>query len=130
MPQTGGLYMDLSLKDNLSFYADLYDIREHRFTENRHIKKLGLLPFFNKRISELSGGFQRLAAFTAVLSVAPKMLFLDEPFSGIDQSKKELMVSILDELLEDIDLFVITSPNEKKFRLADRILELDKGHIL
>lgn len=130
LPQSGGLYMDLTLEENLGVYADLYAVRNKTGYVEQMMSDLELFDHLHKRISDLSGGFQRLAAFLAVLSVRPKVLLMDEPFSGVDTTKTLIMKSILADLANSLDLMILTSPDKETFSLANRIIKLKNGLIV
>ena len=85
MPQTFSLYGDLSVEENLHFYAGLFGLNRNRFQDK---KKLlygfsGLGPFHNRRAAALSGGMKQKLALSCALIHDPEVLVLDEPTTGV-----------------------------------------------
>jgi ABC-2 type transport system ATP-binding protein len=87
MSQKFALYHDLTVGENLSFYAGVYGVKErNRLVEVMEL--IGLLSLENERVSDLSTGWkQRLALGTAIVH-QPRLLFLDEPTSGVDPTAR------------------------------------------
>lgn len=85
-----GQYEELSVWENLQFYASMYQINDqHRL--NMLLDRYGLTPFRNTLAGALSGGYQRRLALICALAHNPKVLFLDEPTAGIDPVTRKLL---------------------------------------
>ncbi len=108
MSQKFALYDDLTVKENLSFYAGVYGIEDERQIAHV-ISLLGLSGLENERATHLSTGWrQRLALGTAIVH-SPKLLFLDEPTSGIDPNARRAFWDLIYDLVDaGITAFVTT----------------------
>lgn len=108
MSQKFALYDELTVEENLSFYAGVYGIRDHSRVESV-IEMVGLRGLENERGSNLSTGWrQRLALGTAIVH-NPKLLFLDEPTSGVDPTARRAFWDLIYDLVgEGITAFVTT----------------------
>ncbi len=108
MSQKFSLYHDLTVRENLAFYAGVYGVRgQSRLDEV--VDLLGLHDFENERVSNLSTGYkQRLALGTAIIH-RPQLLFLDEPTSGVDPTARRAFWDLIYELVEEgVTAFVTT----------------------
>jgi ABC-2 type transport system ATP-binding protein len=112
MSQRFGLYSDLSVLENLHFYADLYGVP--RRGRGSRIEELlafaGLTPFQNRFAGNLSGGMKQKLGLACTLVHTPRVLFLDEPTSGVDPVSRRDFWRILYRLLrEKVTIFVSTA---------------------
>jgi ABC-type multidrug transport system ATPase subunit len=130
VPQTGGLYGQLSVQDNLLLRRRLYGRGNGRVEEAWYIKELGLLPLLSRRFAELSGGFQRLATLAAALHVQPAWLLLDEPFGGVDPSKRQILLERLGEISRALRLHVITVPAPEELPEVNKWIRLEEGQLI
>jgi len=124
-----GQYEELSVWENLKFYASMYGV-----TDKEHLKSLldryHLTPFKNKRAGTLSGGYQRRLALVCALAHEPKVLFLDEPTAGIDPVTRKLLWDDFYRLsTEGKTLFVTTHYMEEAQRCHE-LAFLSSGHIV
>ncbi len=98
------------------------------------LEKVGLNGLALKEMSpfHLSAGQQRLAAIAAVLAMQPRVLFLDEPIAGLDQSGQERLFALLRDLnkVSKLTVVVVTHRLEHVAALADKFLVLDQGRIV
>jgi len=88
--QSFGQYEDLSVWENLKFYASMYHVTDEQWLSSL-IDRYDLDQFKYQRAGELSGGYQRRLALACALSHKPKVLFLDEPTAGIDPVTRKLL---------------------------------------
>jgi ABC-2 type transport system ATP-binding protein len=112
MSQRFGLYADLSVMENIDFYADLYNvprrIRSERIDRLLSFSNLG--PFIGRRAGHLSGGMKQKLALTCALVHTPRVLLLDEPTNGVDPVSRRDFWKILHQLLrENVTIFVSTA---------------------
>jgi ABC-2 type transport system ATP-binding protein len=112
MPQRFGLYQDLTVMENLMFYADLFSvpkkIRAHRIDQLFSFSRLG--PFSDRLAGALSGGMKQKLGLTCALIHSPQLLLLDEPTNGVDPVSRRDFWKILYELLtEGITMLVSTA---------------------
>ncbi|HEU0264850.1 MAG TPA: ABC transporter ATP-binding protein [Geobacterales bacterium] len=112
MSQRFGLYPDLTVQENLHFYADIYGMG--RVERNRQIDRLlafsNLAPFRQRRAGNLSGGMKQKLGLACALIHTPKILFLDEPTNGVDPVSRRDFWRILYQLLrQQVTIFVTTA---------------------
>ncbi len=127
VPQTKGINPDITVARNLRTFMQLYDRpAKIDLEESPYVVSLGLVPFLDRPVANLSGGFQKLAALAAVLSIDPGVIFLDEPFSGLDRSYRDVVSGVIEKLATSAALLVVTghSPDElnsckRRVRIAD-----------
>lgn len=129
VPQSGGLYGELTVQDNLELRRRLYGLSPRDVGEQSFLHLFGLVPFLQKRFSELSGGYQRLAVVASALHVDPTWVLLDEPFAGVDSPKAEQVTRVLDRLGERLRLLIITEQSPGSFSSANRVIEVRDGHV-
>jgi ABC-2 type transport system ATP-binding protein len=111
MPQTFSLYEDLTLAENIRFYAGMYSVPPKQVGPRleRLAERLELTPLLDRLAGTLSTGWrQRLALATAIVH-QPPLLFLDEPTSGVDPHTRRLFWEVIDDLAhEGTTIFVTT----------------------
>jgi ABC-2 type transport system ATP-binding protein len=111
MPQQFSLYGDLTVLENLTFFADVFEVeRRERGERTRALLEFARLTEFRKRrAAHLSGGMQKKLALACTLIHHPEIILLDEPTTGVDPVSRREFWDILTELhLEGITLFVST----------------------
>jgi len=111
MPQRFSLYGDLSVIENLSFFADIFSVRgrERRERIDQLLHFARLTEFRKRRADHLSGGMQKKLALACTLIHKPQVLFLDEPTTGVDPISRRDFWNILSDLhLEGVTLLVST----------------------
>jgi ABC-2 type transport system ATP-binding protein len=129
LPQAGGLYTELTLRQNFRLRRRLYGLSEVSLARAWYVDDLGLGPYVDRPVGHLSGGFQRLAALAVTLHVEPRWLLLDEPLGGVDVSGRAVVNQRLAELTRRLDLCVVTSPVAEADVWCDTTILMDKGHI-
>lgn len=132
MPQRFGLYDDLTVRENLTFYADLYRVpKEARrvwLPELLRFSNLG--PFQDRLAAQLSGGMRQKLGLMCVLVHRPRVLFLDEPTFGVDPVSRREFWQILYELLKGgMTIFLSTSYMDEAER-AHRVGLMHQGRLL
>jgi ABC-2 type transport system ATP-binding protein len=132
MSQRFGLYEELSVMENINFYADVYGVAK----ENRHeaIERLlgfsGLLPFKQRFAGKLSGGMKQKLGLACALIHTPRVLFLDEPTNGVDPvSRRDFWNILYDLLKEKVTIFCSTCYLDEAERCA-RVGLMHKGKLL
>ncbi len=111
MAQQFSLYGDLSVAENLAFFADLYQVRgeERRERTERLLRFARLTEFRDRRADRLSGGMQKKLALACTLIHQPDLLLLDEPTTGVDPVSRREFWDILTELhLQGVTIVVST----------------------
>jgi len=111
MPQRFSLYGDLTVQENLDFFADVFDVRGQERQERieRLLAFSRLTEFRQRRAAHLSGGMQKKLALACTLIHRPQVLFLDEPTTGVDPISRREFWDILSDLhVAGVTLFVST----------------------
>ena len=126
VPQYGGLYPNLSLADNMMIWSRLYDLSEPVSGIGELLKQLGLEDSLNRKVIDLSGGQQKLAVLISALAVAPDVLLLDEPLSGLDEIKSDVILSTIAKTSKNRLLTVITAHPNLKLPFEFRRVELPR----
>jgi ABC-type multidrug transport system ATPase subunit len=129
VPQSGGLYGDLTVEENLHVRLGLHGMKPTDLRRLRHVRTLGLLSVLGKRFAELSGGYQRLATIAAALVVEPAWLLLDEPFSGMDQHFQGVVSRQLADPQRRTRLSVLAAPTPDPHLEVNRVIEIENGRI-
>jgi ABC-2 type transport system ATP-binding protein len=132
MAQRFGLYEDLTVRENLAFYADLYGVP--RAERPARLERLyafsGLEPFEGRRAGALSGGMKQKLSLSCCLVHHPEILLLDEPTFGVDPiSRRELWMILHEMVSEGVTIVLSTSYLDEAER-CDRVALLDEGHVL
>jgi drug efflux transport system ATP-binding protein len=132
MSQRFGLYPDLTVMENIDFYADLYGMprrgREARIEELLAFSNL--TPFKKRQAGKLSGGMKQKLGLACALIHTPKVLFLDEPTNGVDPVSRRDFWRILYQLLrEKVTIFVSTAYLDEAERCA-RVALMHKGRLI
>ncbi len=130
MPGKFSLYQDLTVEENLNFYASIFGTT---LEENYNLIKgiyQQIEPFKKRRAGKLSGGMKQKLALSCALIHKPKVLFLDEPTRGVDPVSRQELWNMLQSLKkENITILVSTAYMEEAL-LCDRISLMDHGKIL
>ena len=132
MPQRFGLYLDLTVQENIDFYADLYNvpprIRKEKISELLAFSNM--TPFRDRLARNLSGGMKQKLALACALIHTPQVLLLDEPTNGVDPLSRRDFWRILYRLLEEkVTIFVSTAYLDEAERCA-RIGLLHRGQMI
>ncbi len=132
MSQKFGLYEDLTVMENIIFYADLYEVSKKERTP-RTERLLGfsnLTPFKDRLAGRLSGGMKQKLGLACALIHTPEVLFLDEPTNGVDPvSRRDFWKILYDLLKEGVTIFVSTAYLDEAERCT-RVCLMHKGKIL
>ena len=129
VPQSGGLYGELTVQDNLELRRRLYGLTPRDVGEQPFLRLFGLTPFLQKPFSQLSGGYQRLAVVASALHVDPTWVLLDEPIAGVDSPKAAQVSHALDRLGERLRLLIITEQSPGSFSSPNRVIEVRDGRL-
>lgn len=130
MPGRFSLYQDLTIEENLEFFASVFNTT---IAENYDLIKdiyIQIEPFKDRRAGKLSGGMKQKLALCCALIHKPKVLFLDEPTTGVDPvSRKEFWEMLQRLKLQGITM-VVATPYMDEAALCDRIALMQHGKIL
>jgi len=130
MPGRFSLYQDLSVEENLTVFAKVFNTS---LAENYHLIKdiyQQLEPFKNRRAGKLSGGMKQKLALCCALIHKPTVLFLDEPTTGVDPVSRKEFWEMLRRLKEENITILVSTPYMDEASLCDRIALMQNGTIL
>lgn len=130
MPGRFSLYQDLSVEENLHFYARIFNTT---IEENYNLVKdiyQQLEPFKKRRAGALSGGMKQKLALCCALIHRPTVLFLDEPTTGIDPVSRKELWNMLRKLKEEGITIIVSTPYMDEANLCDRIALIQQGAFL
>lgn len=132
MAQFYGLYPDLTVKENLEFFAELRGVKQVKKVER--IKDLmifaRLTPFLDRRSALLSGGMQKKLALSCALVHEPDLLILDEPTTGVDPISRRELWQLLTEVISQGKTILLSTPYMEEAERCDLVGILHKGEIL
>lgn len=132
MPQRFSLYGDLSVGENLKFFADVFGVgaQERKSRMDRLLSFSRLGPFVNRRAARLSGGMKQKLALSCALIHTPRLLVLDEPTTGVDPVSRKEFWDILFDLKKQGITILVSTPYMDEAALCDSLLLLHKGEVL
>ncbi len=132
MPQNFSLYPDLSVEENLYFYAGLFGMKKNEYEQKKErlYQFSGLGPFAKRRAGKLSGGMKQKLALSCNLIHDPKILILDEPTTGVDPVSRRQFWDILKTLKQDGSTIIVSTPYMDEVALADRAIFVHNGQKL
>ena len=130
MPGRFSLYQDLSVEENLEFFATIFNTSiEENYSLVEDIYKQ-ILPFKKRRAGKLSGGMKQKLALSCALIHKPKVLFLDEPTTGVDPVSRKEFWEMLKRLKKAGISILVSTPYMDEARLCDRIALIQNGKLL
>jgi len=130
MPGKFSLYQDLTVEENLEFFATIFGTT---IQENYDLIKeiyVQIEPFKNRRAGKLSGGMKQKLALSCALIHKPKVLFLDEPTTGVDPVSRKEFWEMLKRLQKKGITILVSTPYMDEAALCDRIALIQDGKIL
>jgi ABC-type multidrug transport system ATPase subunit len=130
MPGKFSLYQDLTVEENLVFFATIFGTS---IEENYDLIKeiyVQIEPFKNRRAGKLSGGMKQKLALCCALIHKPKVLFLDEPTTGVDPVSRKEFWEMLKRLQQKGITILVSTPYMDEAELCDRIALIQNGKIL
>lgn len=130
MPGRFSLYQDLSVEENLQFFATIFGTT---IAENYDLIKgiyAQIEPFKKRRAGQLSGGMKQKLALSCALIHKPEVLFLDEPTTGVDAVSRKEFWEMLQELKEKGITILVSTPYMDEASLCDRIALIQNGTLL
>ncbi len=132
LPQRFGLYGDLTVLENIHFYADLYQVskQERKGRIERLLRFANLEPFGKRKAQDLSGGMKQKLGLICALIHTPQILFLDEPTTGVDPlSRRDFWIILYDLLKEGVTILFSTSYMDEAER-CNRVGLIYEGELL
>lgn len=131
MAQPAKLYEDLTVKENIQLYADLYQVPRGRYEQRmkRLLEFSGLAPFTDRLFRQLSGGMKQKVGLSCALIHTPKVLFLDEPTNGVDPVSRRDFWKILYELHREGVTILVASTYLDEADRCHRVALFDRGRV-
>lgn len=132
MSQRWGLYEDLTVAENLRFYASVYGLRgrERDARIAALLDELELAPRRDQRTGTLSGGWKQRVALACATAHRPRMLFLDEPTAGVDPAARRRFWQIIHALAAAGTTILVTTHYMDEAAQCGRIAFLSRGHLI
>jgi ABC-2 type transport system ATP-binding protein len=128
--QKWSLYGDLTVDENIEFFAEIHGVRSFAKEREKLLAFTRLAPYRKRLADKLSGGMKQKLALACTLVHAPKVLFLDEPTTGVDPVSRRDFWLILAGLIKDGLTILMTTPYMDEAERASRVGLLDRGRLL
>lgn len=132
MPQKFALYADLTVRENLDFFADLFDTPLRGLTQRKRelLRFANLLEFEERLAGNLSGGMKQKLALCCALVHTPRLLILDEPTTGVDPVSRQEFWEMLLPLPQEGTTIVVSTAYMDEAAKCDRVALFNLGKIL
>lgn len=130
MPGRFSLYQDLSIEENLQFFASVFNTTIKKNYDLIKDIYMQIEPFKNRKAGDLSGGMKQKLALCCALIHKPKVLFLDEPTTGVDPVSRKEFWEMLKRLKKQGITMLVATPYMDEAALCDRIALISHGKIL
>ncbi|MBN1197075.1 MAG: ABC transporter ATP-binding protein [Candidatus Aminicenantes bacterium] len=132
MPERFSLYPDLSVEENLNFFADIHRVPRARREnlKDRLLGQTGMAEFRSRRAGALSGGMKQKLALSAILLSSPDLIILDEPTTGVDPLSRLEFFAIIEELKREGKTIVMATPYLDEAEKGDFVVMLKSGRVL
>ena len=131
--QSYGLFTHKNVIDNVSYGLKLLKIDKNMRGKRAKemLEKVGLAGYEKKKIKELSGGEQQRVAIARSMVLNPKLLLLDEPLSNLDVNLRDVMRKEIKRIQKQfgVTMIIVTHDQEDAFKIADRVIVINEGHI-
>lgn len=130
LPEHNPLYLDMYVKEYLSFSAGVYGIKQKKEKVNEIIEKVGLSPEMKKKIGALSKGYRQRVGLAQAMIHDPGVLILDEPTSGLDPNQLVEIRSLIKEAGKEKTVMLSTHIMQEVEAICDRVIIINKGKIV
>lgn len=130
LSQKFSLYGDLTVDENIEFFADIHNVKDYKTRRNELLDFTRLTNFRDRLTERLSGGMKQKLALACSLIHRPKILFLDEPTTGVDPVSRRDFWKILSALLNDGITIFMTTPYLDEAERCSRVALMNKGEII
>jgi drug efflux transport system ATP-binding protein len=128
--QRFSLYGDLSIDENIAFFAEIHGVRNYRERRDRLLDLTQLRPFRDRQADRLSGGMKQKLALACTLVHEPALLVLDEPTTGVDPVSRREFWKLLSEFLSQGITIVMATPYLDEAERCGRVALLHQGRLL
>lgn len=130
LSQRFSLYADLSINENIAFFAEIHGMRDYHATRQRLLELTQLAPFGNRLAGQLSGGMKQKLALACTLIHQPKVIVLDEPTTGVDPVSRREFWKLLSEFLSQGITILMSTPYLDEAERCSRVALLNQGRLL
>jgi drug efflux transport system ATP-binding protein len=130
LSQRFSLYGDLSIDENIAFFAEIHGVRDYRARRDRLLELTQLTPFRGRLADRLSGGMKQKLALACTLVHEPSLIVLDEPTTGVDPVSRREFWKLLSEFLSQGITIVMTTPYLDEAERCSRVALLHQGRLL
>ena len=130
LSQKFSLYGDLTIDENIEFFADIHGVKNFEDRRNELLEFTRLTPFRDRLADKLSGGMKQKLALACTLIHKPKIIFLDEPTTGVDPVSRRDFWKILSDLQKDGITIFMTTPYLDEAERCNRIALMNNGEII
>lgn len=130
LSQRFSLYGDLTVDENIEFFADIHGVKNFQERRNELLEFTRLTPFRNRLADQLSGGMKQKLALACTLIHKPKIIFLDEPTTGVDPVSRRDFWKILSNLLKEGITIFMTTPYLDEAERCNKIALMNNGEIM
>jgi ABC-2 type transport system ATP-binding protein len=130
LSQKFSLYSDLSIDENIEFFADIHNVKDFQSRREELLAFTRLTPFRDRLAEKLSGGMKQKLALACSLIHKPKLLFLDEPTTGVDPVSRRDFWKILFDLQKEGITILMTTPYLDEAERCNRVALMNGGKII
>ncbi|HEV8124205.1 MAG TPA: ABC transporter ATP-binding protein [Gemmatimonadales bacterium] len=132
MSQRFGLYEDLTVRENLKFYSEIYGVRGAEGAKRREelLVELRLVQRADQFAGTLSGGWKQRLALACATAHRPQMLFLDEPTAGVDPAARRLFWELIYQMAGEGTTILVTTHYMDEADRCMRLAFMSRGHLL
>jgi ABC-2 type transport system ATP-binding protein len=130
LSQRFSLYGDLTIDENIAFFAEIHGIAQYREERDRLLAMTQLTPFRKRRADKLSGGMKQKLALACTLIHQPEVLLLDEPTTGVDPVSRREFWKLLSEFLSQGLTIVMATPYLDEAERCGRVALLHNGRLM
>jgi ABC-2 type transport system ATP-binding protein len=128
--QRFSLYGDLSVDENIAFFAEIHGVADYRSRRDRLLDMTQLAPFRRRRADRLSGGMKQKLALACTLVHEPRLVLLDEPTTGVDPVSRREFWKLLAEFRSQGITILMTTPYLDEAERCSRVMLLHEGRVL
>jgi len=130
LSQRFSLYGDLTVDENVSFFAEIHDVRDYAARRDALLDMVRMTPFRGRLAERLSGGMKQKLALVCTLVHTPELLVLDEPTTGVDPVSRRDFWKLLARLQREGLTLLLTTPYLDEAERCTRVALVDHGRIL
>lgn len=130
LSQRFSLYGDLSIDENIAFFAEIHGVRDFRPMRDQLLETMRLTPFRKRLADRLSGGMKQKLALACTLVHTPELLVLDEPTTGVDPVSRRDFWKLLSRLQRDGLTILLATPYLDEAERCNRVALVHRGELL